>query len=214
MEKELYSLYKYVTDYDVSKDVIKDILYIISYQPIQKNFRVYVGRHTESLASDAGKIFSSTLDRNVAQKEFSGKECCVYQLDLMGIRILDVNKYMNNNKKKFSDFEWLNFERYMSEKEVIVSAGGILHIDDGCRIPGLIYEDNTKPTLIKAYYCPYTEDFLTEIYNDYIEEVEELDDTKNFDDFFEIVKPYLKSYGIQNSTDARDYILNFFLSMN
>ena len=213
-QDKLNSVYKYVTDYDVSKKNIDILLELISEQPVKSKYKVYVGRHTQDLISDAKRVFSATTDKNVAINEFSGKECCVYEITIMGMRVLDVNKYIKANKSFYTETQLCRFDGYMGEKEVIIPYTGTLHLDESCRVPGAnpVQESKNQPLTLFAYYCPSTIDFLTEIYTDYIEEVEELDDEPNYEDFFENVKPYLESYGIKNSKIANKFVLDFYNS--
>jgi len=89
-----------------------------------------------------GKWFSTTKSKDIAINEFSGTNCCVFKINILNCKTLDVNKFVGKKIKNYAD-----------EKEILVLGGGKFYKNKDCTEVG--YKDIGIEDGIQHFECYY-----------------------------------------------------------
>ena len=164
-------LIKYVTEQhltDKSKLIIRDFCYI------QKPSNITVYRaHNKSQTIRPSLWFSTSKNKELVKKEFAGPTCCVFTIHLINVPIIDINSYIEEDIKTYSD-----------EAEIIVLGGGKFFKDKKLKNEGFL--DIGDGNFETWYTIKHTIEDDT-IEDDNIEEFKSFNNKNNIEKALEII---------------------------
>jgi hypothetical protein len=100
-------LKKYVTEQESTNDIKMSILNFCKQQPAV-SLTVYRG-HKSSQTIRNNEWYSSTKNLNVAVKEFTGDDCCLFIIHLINVPIIDINSLIKDEIGQYSEEEEIIF---------------------------------------------------------------------------------------------------------
>jgi len=80
--------------------------------------------------------------KKIAIDEFSGTDCCVFKINILNCKTLDVNKFVEKKIKTYAD-----------EKEILILGGGKFYKNKDCTEVG--YKDSGIENGIQHFECYY-----------------------------------------------------------
>jgi hypothetical protein len=127
---------------DKEKKVGERIQEILNYMhPLNKELIVYRGHKDSPSYISPRNWFSTSLKHSIAKNEYSGKECCTFEIHVQpGIQILNVNKFLKEKD--------IVLDKYKDEHEIIINGGGEFFKDSEKSEPGFF-------TVSEGHYCTY-----------------------------------------------------------
>lgn len=141
---QIESLVDYVVNQSSNAINYKNIHDLIKNQK-EKTLVVYRGNgddKDEPKKIYTGKWFSTTSSEKIAIDEFSGTDCCVFKINILNCKTLDVNKFVEKKIKTYAD-----------EKEILILGGGKFYKNKDCTEAG--YKDIGIENGIQHFECYY-----------------------------------------------------------
>ena len=141
---QIESLVDYVVNQSSNAINYKNIHDLIKNQK-EKTLVVYRGNGDDKDEPNkiyTGKWFSTTSSEKIAIDEFSGTDCCVFKINILNCKTLDVNKFVEKKIKTYAD-----------EKEILILGGGKFYKNKDCTEVG--YKDSGIENGIQHFECYY-----------------------------------------------------------
>mgnify|MGYP000603130890 CR=1 FL=1 len=112
------ALIEYVTEQHLTAESKKLIYDFCKNQPSQ-NIILYRA-HNNSKEIRPSLWFSTSLSKELVQKEFAGNSCCIFKIHIENVPVIDINDYIGDEIGA----------KYNDEKEYIVLGGGFFYQDE------------------------------------------------------------------------------------
>jgi hypothetical protein len=141
---QIKSLIDYVVNQSSNAINYKNIHDLIKNQK-EKTLVVYRGNGDDKDEPNkiyTGKWFSTTSCEKIAFDEFSGTDCCVFKINILNCKILDVNKFVKDKIGNYAD-----------EKEILILGGGKFYKNKDCTELG--YNETGIENGIQHFECYY-----------------------------------------------------------
>ena len=133
------ALIEYVKDHKFTNKIENIILKSFKYEN-PNDIKVYRGNKDDTTKISKNKWFSCTKKRDIAFTEFAGDNCCVFEINIVNCKTIDVNKYVSD---KIGD--------YKDEDEILILGNGNFYKDSQGKKRGYNYLGKDKK-YNKDYY--------------------------------------------------------------